>query len=217
MVDWIRNIARAIALAASCAFLALLGGGLPFVYSPIGAAYTILWAFMGGAYMLGRPSGVKSQYDKGAWKALALLGIFLVAAFFGSAWEYANLPATLPRDGLLNWLGLLLFSVGLALQAWAMLVLHGGYTFRLGIQPGHKLVTTGPYAIVRHPGYFGTIVSMAGAGIAFGSVIGVASALLTAVSMVLRIKPEEKMLGKEFGKKYSEYKKRVKCLIPLAY
>lgn len=217
MANLLRHLAQAIALVVSCAIVAFIGGGIPFLYNPIGAAYTVLWGILCAAYMLGRSSGVKSQYDKGAWKTLGLLGIFIIAATFGSVWEYANLPATLPRGGLPNWLGLLLFSIGLVLQLWAMLALRGSYTWRLGIQGTQKLVTTGPYAIVRHPGYFGTILSLLGAGVAFGSVIGVVAALLFAVFIVMRIKPEEEMLAKEFGRRYADYRRKTGMLIPFFY
>lgn len=52
--------------------------------------------------------------------------------------------------------------------------LHGLYKSRLGVQPGYRVVTNGPYRLVHHPSYFGGDLVLFGIGCkaACGSMIG---------------------------------------------
>jgi protein-S-isoprenylcysteine O-methyltransferase Ste14 len=51
-----------------------------------------------------------------------------------------------------------------------------------GVQPGHKLVTSGVYGVIRHPSYLGLLVNSLGWTLAFRSEVGV---LLTVLLMSL--------------------------------
>lgn len=123
----------------------------------------------------------------------------------------------MPRDGVLAWLGIALFAVGLALNTWAMRALHGLYTIRLSVQEGHRLVTDGPYRVVRHPGYLGFILAFPGMGLALGSLAILLFALLVIGWIIGRIRDEEAMLVAEFGDEYRAYQGRTKRLIPFLY
>lgn len=59
---------------------------------------------------------------------------------------------------------------------------------------GQKVITTGPYALVRHPMYSGALVLVAGAPLALGSYWGLLFLLLTTPVLILRILDEEEML-----------------------
>jgi protein-S-isoprenylcysteine O-methyltransferase Ste14 len=65
----------------------------------------------------------------------------------------------------------MLFAAGIILQSAAMWTLRGFYTVRLGVKSGQRLVTTGPYRRVRHPGYLSYIISILGIGLALSSLI----------------------------------------------
>jgi protein-S-isoprenylcysteine O-methyltransferase Ste14 len=80
-----------------------------------------------------------------------------------------------------------------------------------------KVVDTGPYAIVRHPMYFGTIVLFHATPIALGSWWGVLAALAITPLLVLRIKNEEKVLVDELPG-YENYRKKVRYrLVPFIW
>jgi protein-S-isoprenylcysteine O-methyltransferase len=117
---------------------------------------------------------------------------------------------------LLSWIGLVLFAGGITFQTAAMLALHGMYTLRLGVQPAHRLVTSGPYRVVRHPGYLGNITEMLGIGLALSSLIVLVSAILVIPLLLRRIKDEEKMLIQEFPE-YKTYSQGTKRLVPFIW
>lgn len=59
---------------------------------------------------------------------------------------------------------------------------------------GQKVITTGPYALVRHPMYVGVLIMFAGIPLALGSWWGLLFVFLVIPVLVLRILDEEKML-----------------------
>src|SRR6476659_6851345 len=58
--------------------------------------------------------------------------------------------------------GLVLEAVGLALRAWSMQTLGAHYSRTLRTEADHPLVETGPYRLVRHPGYTGSVLTWTG-------------------------------------------------------
>ena len=81
-------------------------------------------------------------------------------------------------------------------------------------QPGHALLTSGIYSIIRHPSYLGLFINALGWALAFRSVVGVLLALLTLVPLVGRIVAEERLLQSQFGSEYDAYRARTSRLIP---
>lgn len=87
----------------------------------------------------------------------------------------------------------------------------------MAIQPGHTLVTTGAYGIIRHPSYLGLLVNSLGWGLAFRSWVGVLLTALTIVPLVARMDSEEVLLASQFGPEYEEYRRRTWRLLPSIY
>ena len=98
-----------------------------------------------------------------------------------------------------------------------MWTLHGLYTTQLGIQPGHRLITTGPYRWLRHPGYLSNLLSLTGIGLALSSLIGLALAALVVPLLLHRIAHEEAMLRDAFGDAYRAYQRRSWRLLPFVW
>jgi protein-S-isoprenylcysteine O-methyltransferase Ste14 len=212
-------IGRLVFIAISSSVIIAAAGGRAFLHRPVGLAYLALWAVWWLATALGRSSGVSSAHDR-KQRAMVVISGFLTVPLLIIAppWEYAHFGGPLPRDGSLSWFGLVLFAGGIALQSSAMLALHGLYTVRLGVQPGHRLVTSGPYRWVRHPGYLSYLLSLIGIGLALSSLIGLALTAWVLPFILWRIKSEELMLLAEFGDKYQTYSQQTKRrLIPLLY
>jgi len=212
-------IGRFIFIAASCVMIVVAGGGVAFIRRPVGALYLALWVVWWVVTSLGRQIGAPSAYDK--MQRVMVIGLSVVSVpvlVVAPPWEYAHLAGPIPRDGPLAWIGLALFAAGIALQAGAMWALYGMYTVRLGVQPTHHLVTSGPYRSVRHPGYLSYIVSMTGIGLALGSLVGLGLVILVVPFILWRIQHEEEMLAAEFGEKYRTYRRQTRWrLIPLVY
>ena len=106
------------------------------------------------------------------------------------------------------------FTAGGAVRLWPVFVLGRRFSGLVAIQPGHTLVTTGIYSIIRHPSYLGLLVSSLGWGLAFRSGVGILLAVLTLVPVIGRIRAEEALLHSEFGAECDAYRGRTSRLIP---
>jgi protein-S-isoprenylcysteine O-methyltransferase Ste14 len=119
--------------------------------------------------------------------------------------------ATVPFP--LQILGLVGFAAGMGLTTWAMLV-NRFFSRAVRLQPdrGHQVVTSGPYRLVRHPGYSGGLLLLLSASFALGSWIAMAPILLMAPLMVRRTLIEERMLADALPG-YADYMRRVRSRI----
>jgi len=85
---------------------------------------------------------------------------------------------------------------------------------RIEVQEGQKVISTGPYAYVRHPMYVGFIFMSLGFPIALGSLLAIPSGILAIILMAIRAYYEEKTLINELDG-YEEYMQKVRYrLIP---
>ena len=82
------------------------------------------------------------------------------------------------------------------------------------IQEGHEVISTGPYAVVRHPMYVAVIVLLFALPLALGALYALIPAAATAALMVLRTALEDRTLRGELPG-YAEYTERVRYrLVP---
>jgi protein-S-isoprenylcysteine O-methyltransferase Ste14 len=122
------------------------------------------------------------------------LGLFCAAAYIVPALDYRFGWSSMP-----SWLSIagdLLIIVGM----WMVYRVFkensfGAVTVEIG--KDQKVITTGPYAIVRNPMYSSAIVYFVGMTLALGSYWGLIPAVLAALGFVLRLLDEEKMLAKD--------------------
>lgn len=209
-------IGRVLFALITSVIVVLAGGGLAFLLRPVGTGYVVLWITY-WVMQAGRRRGQASSYDR-KQRIVYVSGVIVIPALVVVVpCEYAHFTGPIPRDGPVSWAGLALFALGIIVLAAAMRTLGKLYTSYLGIQPGHRLVTSGPYRYVLHPGYLGEVLSMFGIGLSLSSVVGLALALLSLLLVLKRIKPEEEMLTAEFGDEYRKYMGRTKRLVPFIY
>jgi len=136
----------------------------------------------------------------------------------------AYLPVRTDRMGIwtldgesMRWIGVFLFTAGGALRIWPTFVLGRRFSGLVAIQPGHALVTSGVYGLVRHPSYLGLLVNLLGWAICFRSGVGVLLTALAIVPVIARIRSEEALLHAQFGGEYEAYRARTFRLIPGLY
>jgi len=112
-------------------------------------------------------------------------------------------------------LGFVFFIVSTILLNWAMAVNpHFEPTVRIQKDRGHKVISSGPYRIVRHPGYLAGILYTLSIPLIMGSVFTFIPVGIYAILYMIRTTLEDRTLHKELDG-YSEYAKKVKHkLIP---
>lgn len=105
-----------------------------------------------------------------------------------------------------------------ALTVWAMRSNpHFEGVVRIQNDRNHKVMTSGPYAYVRHPGYVGMIAFYLATPVVLGSRAAFIPQALIVVLLILRTALEDQMLRRELPG-YKEYAARVRCrLLPLLW
>jgi protein-S-isoprenylcysteine O-methyltransferase Ste14 len=127
------------------------------------------------------------------------------------------------RRGSINsaaaaWFGLGLMASGMALRAWANTTLGAFYTRTLRVETDQQLIEQGPYRLLRHPGYSGSLLLWIGAGLATANgLVTTVIAIVTGGAYVYRVQSEEAMLAQSFGAAYQSYRRRTWKLFPLIY
>ncbi|MGH7149623.1 MAG: methyltransferase family protein [Planctomycetota bacterium] len=111
--------------------------------------------------------------------------------------------------------GATLTLAGVGLLHAARFKLGRLYTVRVNIREGHRLVTNGIYAVVRHPRYAGFLLSGLGIPMIAGSVLGVLAFTIPLwVASLVRLRVEETVLFEVFGDEYRAYASRTKRVLP---
>jgi protein-S-isoprenylcysteine O-methyltransferase Ste14 len=132
-----------------------------------------------------------------------MTGILPVAALDDARFHWFPLP---------SWaiaLGYTLLLAGVGIAVWAQAVnkfFEPGV--RIQVDRGHRVIDTGPYAIVRHPGYVGACLLLAGTALSLGSLWALIPAGLCASALILRTKWEDQTLQAELTG-YKDYAQRV--------
>jgi protein-S-isoprenylcysteine O-methyltransferase Ste14 len=152
-----------------------------------------------------RPGGKKSPLSLRIF-TLVLFVHWIVAGLDRGRFHWSdNVPSWLQGVCLLT------VAVGYALALWAMRV-NRFFSSAIRIQSdrGQHVVTTGPYAFVRHPGYTAGILIIAASGTALGSWL--AAALVVTFSLPFlfyRTITEDRILQAKLAG-YSDYATRVR-------
>ena len=205
--------------AAAYLYLAVLGlGGFAafFSHPPLIALAVALFALSGVALLAGGNLSPGLREDRGNRWVIAVFALIGLVEAYLPAWTDRKDFLTLDGDAI-RWLGVALFASGGGLRIWPVFVLGRRFSGLVAIQPGHTLVTTGVYGLIRHPSYLGLLVSSLGWGLAFRAGVGVLLAVALIPPLLARINAEERLLHSEFGAEYEAYRARTSRLIPGIY
>jgi protein-S-isoprenylcysteine O-methyltransferase Ste14 len=140
-------------------------------------AWVALWL---GIVQRDRGTDVHTPSDQGS---RALIGITLWSGVLGAFLLAWTVPATqLPGSGwpvLLS--GLVLMWGGMVVRLWAVRTLGRLFRTVVLIQDHHRLIDEGPYRYLRHPSYAGSLLTLAGLGLALGNGLSLLVAVLGAL------------------------------------
>ncbi|MCX6068818.1 MAG: isoprenylcysteine carboxylmethyltransferase family protein [Chloroflexi bacterium] len=140
------------------------------------------------------------------WVVLGFSFVFLMLSFilpgFDQRYGWSNMPA---------WVALLGDGIVIAGYLLVLLVFKTNtYTSRIvEVEAGQQVISSGPYAIVRHPMYVGAVLTYAFTPLALGSYWAFIPGLMILPVLIFRIINEEKLLLNELDG-YREYTQKVK-------
>jgi len=110
--------------------------------------------------------------------------------------------------------GVVLAAAGLMLHARARRALGVHWTSTVAVRPGHPIVRSGPYAVIRHPLYLGVLLLAAGTVLAHPSTATICVAAGLATGIALKIPAEERSLRAACGDAWRNYVQSVPALVP---
>ena len=148
-----------------------------------------------------------------------IFGAVAAGVIFILHWSVAGLDQRfhwsdrIPLAGVVA--GLAIFAIGLGLAIWPMLV-NPFYSIAVRIQSdrGQRVISDGPYAIVRHPSYAGGILALVASGVALNSLLSIIPIVIGLPLLVRRVMIEDRMLHDELAG-YADYAAKVRYrLIP---
>lgn len=168
--------------------------------------------------------GISREFS---YRVLALLGFILL--FFSPLymnnghWHFQDPPGILGRHLwpypplAVGWAMVVLAAGGIAFAWWARIYLGTLWSGSITRKADHRVVDTGPYALVRHPIYTGLLGAAVATAIAIGEVHTVLGALLLIIAYWMKARLEESFLRDELGANaYDSYRARVPMLVPFS-
>jgi protein-S-isoprenylcysteine O-methyltransferase Ste14 len=140
--------------------------------------------------------------------AIIMLGFML--AFGVAPWFRGPLWPTGP---VLGWSMVALTAAGLAFTWWARI--HMGPLWHGGVSrtEQHRVIDSGPFALVRHPIYTGMIAALWAVALLQARPLALAGAVLFTLGFMLKARVEERFLAVELPD-YASYRERVPMIVP---
>jgi protein-S-isoprenylcysteine O-methyltransferase Ste14 len=168
----------------------------------------IITAWVGLASESNEPIVVK--HDRWSNVAVWIVGIGWVVLLMNRF----NGLQLVPRVLFIRIIGSVLAISGLAFALWARIYLGSNWHSHITLTLDHKLVRTGPYAIVRHPIYSGFMLALVGSALNFGHLRSFVAAVMVILAWTYKSGVEERFMADHFGMQYDQYCHDVKRLIP---
>lgn len=211
---WLRRETMGIIMAAVILFLC--AGRLDWMAGWATVGTLAFWVVATALAVIPRHPQVLAERlgprkDAKAWDTaivgligVVVLALYLVAGLDARYGWTTGFPVAAQTAGLFATL------LGYAIAVWATASnAFFSQTVRIQTERGHVVATDGPYRIVRHPGYVGSILAYLGTSVLLGSWWAIVLGALMAVLMVVRTALEDRTLQAELPG-YKEYTQRVR-------
>lgn len=115
-------------------------------------------------------------------------------------------------------IGMALVVIGLMIRIHSILTLKQYFTYSVAKVENHKIIETGLFKFLRHPGYLGQLIVFIGISISISNWLSILAMMLPVVfGYAYRITVEERFMVEQFGNIYLDYQKRTKKIIPFVY
>jgi protein-S-isoprenylcysteine O-methyltransferase Ste14 len=148
-----------------------------------------------------------------------LMGVTLViavtASIFTSALPWAHMGG---RPFVVFAIGMAVMWTGMGLRFWAFRTLGRYFTFSVMTSAEQSVVSNGPYRLLRHPSYAGSMLILTGIGLVQRNWLSLAIIVLVPlIGTINRIRVEEDALLTELGDRYRAYASGRKRLVPFVW
>jgi protein-S-isoprenylcysteine O-methyltransferase Ste14 len=178
---------------------------------------SVCWTLFAVIWLLAAFATKQSVYRESTVQRLRYTIPILLGGFLLAKGHRLSDPLdyrVIPHVEALAWSGVVLCIAGLAFCIWARFTLGRNWSGVVTLKGGHELITSGPYALVRHPIYTGLLTMFVGTVIVLGHVAGIIAMPFVFGSLWIKLRYEEKLMLKQFPSEYATYQQRVKRLIP---
>ena len=163
--------------------------------------------------------GVKRSSGRRSWRmeiGLRLAVILLVAALLQSRSLRQFLSETqrhVNHSGTLGWIGVALCLLGFSLAIYARRHLGRNWGLPMSRKEQPELVTSGPYALIRHPIYTGLSLAMLGSALGV-NIVWLLLLVLVGAYFIYSARREETVMLQLFPEQYAAYRARTGMLVP---
>jgi protein-S-isoprenylcysteine O-methyltransferase Ste14 len=177
-----------------------------------------LWLAYGAVWLLTalrlKPTARASDFRSRIWHTLIL--VCAAELLFATTPQVALLEARcLPALSGLIYSGVALTAAGALFSIVARLYLGQNWSATATIKQDHELIRSGPYGLIRHPIYTGTLVAAIGTAMALGEIRDLLALPLVVWGFWLKARSEERLLMSNFGDRYAAYRREVRgAIIP---
>lgn len=183
-----------------------IGGG-------IWVAFAIIW-------LIASLSSKKTVKRRPWWIQIPLrLAIVLIlVALLQRRWggDLLRSGAALLSSPTIGLIGLVVCALGIGYALWARIVIGTNWGMPMTLKQDHQLVTTGPYAHVRHPIYAGVLLAMLGSAFTI-SLWWFVFFVVNGAQFAYAAKREEQLMLQTFPDSYPGYMRRTRMLIPFVF
>jgi len=115
-------------------------------------------------------------------------------------------------------IGMALTAIGLTVRVHSILTLRQFFTYSVAKVENQKIIESGLYKFIRHPGYLGQLIIFLGISISLSNWLSILFMIIPVmVGYLYRIQVEERFMLEEMGENYLDYQSRTKRIIPLIY
>jgi protein-S-isoprenylcysteine O-methyltransferase Ste14 len=162
-----------------------------------------------------RKGNVRNSGDKGSlWLLYFLITVGYTLSFsIGST----RIGRIYDWDTFLA-IGVVLIVIGLIIRILSILTLKQHFTYSVATIENHKLIETGLYKSIRHPGYLGQLLVFVGIATSLSNWLSIVLMVIPiAIGYIYRMRIEERFMIEQIGEDYLNYKDRTKRLIPMIY
>ena len=175
------------------------------------SAFILSW--IGAAFWADRAEKRPARREAWLYRAVTVAGVVLLVA--GGEQFTRAADRLWFFEPVVDYVLVLVVLSGLAFTWWARLYLGRLWSSSVTKKADHRVVDTGPYAIVRHPIYTGIILACAATVAQLGTALAVAGVLVLWVGFWIKARLEERFLRGQLGEGiYDAYRRKVPMLVP---